>query len=176
MMFPAAGSGSMAADSPTDTASSGVSGSDVGSQPVSGDGGRSPRQWWHAGGRVIVGVVPLLILLVTVVAPVVAQPPTPTPTPAAGTGPSDICTTDLAETIRNMILMIQFGGPLLGGLVGAGAMLLKPVMRGEDMKRKMKQLRDGAIIWGVVAAPLFVTTIQYVVTGVVVGAPTCSII
>lgn len=113
--------------------------------------------------------------LVAFVAAAGAQPPTPTPTPA-GTGPSDICTTNLAETIRNMILLIQFGGPLIGGLVGAGAMVLKPVMRGEDMKRKLKQLRDGAIIWGVVAAPLFVTTIQYVVTGVVVGAPTCSII
>lgn len=118
----------------------------------------------------------LVVGLLAFVAPAVAQPPTPTPTPAAGSGPADVCTTDLAETIRNMILMIQFGGPLLGGFVGAAAMVLKPLMRGEDMKRKMKQLRDGAIIWAVIAAPLFVTTIQYVVTGVVVGAPTCSII
>lgn len=123
----------------------------------------------------MVGVIPLLILLVTVVAPVVAQTPTPTPTSAAGSGPSGICTTPLADTIRNMIRMIQFGGPLIGGVVAVAAMILKPLVRGEDVKRKLKQLRDGAFLWGVIAAPLSITTIQFVVNGVVVGGPTCSI-
>lgn len=108
-------------------------------------------------------MVIVLALLVAFVAPA-----------AARAGPEAICTTDLADTIRNIFLLIQFGGPLVGGVVGTGAMVIKPYLRGEDMKRQAKQLRDGAFLWGVVAAPLAMTMVQFLLNNVVAGGSTCG--
>lgn len=116
----------------------------------------------------------LFVGLVAFVAAAGAQPPTPTPTSAAASGPVKVCTTALADTVRNIILMIQLGGPLIGGTVGIAAMVLKPLVRGEDLKRKLKQLRDGGIFWGVIIAPLSITSLQFLVNSIVVGGSTCS--
>lgn len=59
-----------------------------------------------------------LLLSVFVVQPAVAQ----------GSGAA-FCQTDMATTIKNLFTIIQFGGPLVGGLIALGAIVATPMTR-----------------------------------------------
>ena len=114
----------------------------------------------------------LLIVTLGVVAidPASAQT-TPTPTPTTGEA---FCGTDMATTIRNLFSLIQFGGPLIGGVIALGTTLALTAARTVDFKRELKSMRNQAIIWGVIVAPLGTTILQFFLTSVVAGGSSCS--
>ena len=84
------------------------------------------------------------------------------------------CETDMATTIRNMFSLIQFGGPLIGGVIALGAVVVAPVVRRADAKREIKEVRNQAVIWGVIVAPLGVVILQFLLTSVVAGGSSCN--
>ncbi|WP_332900202.1 hypothetical protein [Haladaptatus sp. CMSO5] len=85
----------------------------------------------------------LALLSVLAVSPALAQ-----------TTGEAFCTTSMAETIQNVFTVIQFGGPLIGGVIALGATVAVPTIRRSDMKRELKEARNQAVIWGIVVAPL----------------------
>jgi hypothetical protein len=84
------------------------------------------------------------------------------------------CETALAQTIMNLIGVIQVGGPLVGGLVAIGSVAVMPMVRRSDMKREIKELRDQSLVWGVIVAPLGTTILQFLLGNVVTGAQACG--
>lgn len=107
--------------------------------------------------------IPVLVLVILVSQPALAQ-----------TAGSDFCSTDMAETIRNMFNLIQFGGPLIGGVVALGAAVATPYVRRADTKEELKGIRNGAVIWGVIVAPLAAVIIGFLLNNVVVGGTSCG--
>ncbi|MFB6218077.1 MAG: hypothetical protein ABEH77_02690 [Halobacteriaceae archaeon] len=107
----------------------------------------------------------LTTLVVTIVAvdPVLAQ--------SSG---SAFCETAMAETVKNLFSLIQFGGPLVGGVVALGATVVTPTVRRSDMKRELKEARNQAILWGVLVAPLGTAIVQFLLTNVVAGGASCA--
>jgi len=94
---------------------------------------------------------------------------------ANGTGVgSSFCQTDMATTVRNLFTLIQFGGPLIGGLVALGTTVAIPVIRRADTKKELKSMRVQAVVWGVIVAPLGTTILQFLLTSVVAGGASCS--
>jgi len=109
-------------------------------------------------------------LAVVLVEPAAAQTAT-----ANGTGVgSSFCQTDMATTVRNLFTLIQFGGPLIGGLVALGTTVAIPVIRRADTKKELKSMRVQAVVWGVIVAPLGTTILQFLLTSVVAGGASCS--
>ncbi|WP_436932439.1 hypothetical protein [Halosimplex halobium] len=97
-------------------------------------------------------------------------------TTASGSGVgSSFCETNLADTIRNLFTLIQFGGPLVGGLVALGATIAIPLFRRADTKKELKSMRIQAVVWGVLVAPLGTTILQFLLTSVVAGGASCSL-
>lgn len=96
-----------------------------------------------------------------------------TPAAAQSTGAA-FCKTALAATIKNMFTVIQFGGPLIGGLIALGATVAIPTTRRSDRKRELKELRNQALIYGVLVAPLGTTIIAFLLNSVVVGGSSCG--
>lgn len=106
---------------------------------------------------------PLLLLVVVTAAPATAQ--------STGTA---FCNSQIAQTIKNIFTLIQFGGPLIGGVVGLGATVAMSTVRRSDKKRELKELRNQAVIYGIVVASLGVTIIQFLLNNVVAGGASCS--
>jgi len=84
------------------------------------------------------------------------------------------CQTALAQTLLNIFQLIQFGGPLIGGVIALGATVALPTIRRSDLKREIKELRTQGLIWGVIVAPLGTAIIQFLLSDVVAGGASCS--
>lgn len=95
------------------------------------------------------------------------------PVLAQGVGAS-FCQTALAQTLKNIFTVIQFGGPLIGGVIALGATVALPTVRRSDLKREIKELRNQGIVWGVVVAPLGTVIIQFILNNVVAGGGSCA--
>ncbi|RMB08331.1 hypothetical protein [Haloplanus aerogenes] len=104
-----------------------------------------------------------LLLLLFATGPVTAQ----------SVGPA-FCTSDMAETIKNLFTLIQFGGPLLGGVIALGATVVLPTVRRVDMKRELKEMRNQAVLWGVIVAPLGTAIVGFLLNNVVAGGASCG--
>ena len=104
-----------------------------------------------------------VLLSLTAVEPVFAQ----------SVGES-FCTTDMAETVRNLFSIIQFGGPLIGGTLFLGATVATPAVRRTDLKKEIIELRNQALIWGVIVAPLATVILQFLLNNVVAGGASCG--
>jgi len=105
----------------------------------------------------------MLLLGLLAVQPVVAQ--------SSGAA---FCQTDMATTIKNLFTIIQFGGPLVGGLIALGAIVATPMTRRADLKKEVKEIRNQGIIWGVIVAPLGTGIIQFLLNDVVAGGVSCG--
>jgi|GEM_PF-1107788 len=124
------------------------------------DRGRSrPRRVLNA--RSIIGAG--LLLSIIAVDPVLAQ-----------TSGEAFCETDMALTIKNVFSIIQFGGPLIGGVVALGTTVAMTTVRRADLKKEMKEARNQAVIWGIIVAPLGTAIVQFMLNNVVVGATSCG--
>ncbi|MFB6254781.1 MAG: hypothetical protein ABEI06_09230 [Halobacteriaceae archaeon] len=93
---------------------------------------------------------------------------------AAESTATAFCQTKLAATIRNIFTMIQFGGPILGGTTALGASVLLPYMRRADRIREIKQIRNQALVWGVIMAPLSSSFLQFILNNIVVTSGSCG--
>jgi len=118
----------------------------------------SPRFRYHR-----IAVVSTLILSLVAVDPALAQ----------STG-SAFCGTDMAETIKNLFTLIQFGGPLIGGVLALGATVMLPTVRRADLKKEMKSIRNQAVVYGLLVAPLGTAIVQFLLNNVVVGGTSCG--
>lgn len=131
----------------------------------------APDSSWESGNRRLVRTLPsaqtlgLSLLLTGLVAadPALAQ--------SVG---SDFCSTDMAETIRNVFTVIQFGGPLIGGTLFLAATVALPATPRSDLKKTIKELQRQALVWGVIVAPLATTIVQFLLNNVVAGGASCS--
>lgn len=114
----------------------------------------------YATGRLILALVPLVLLVGRV---------------AAQSDPGTaFCGSDMAGTIQNMFTIIQFGGPLVGGVVALGAIVAIPFTRRSDWKKEMKSVRNQGLLWGVIVAPLGTQIVQFILNNVVVGGTSCG--
>lgn len=84
------------------------------------------------------------------------------------------CETDMAQTIKNLFTLIQFGGPLVGGVLALGATVATPTVRRSDLKKELKEVRNQALVWGVLVAPLGTAIIQFLLNNVVAGGASCG--
>jgi len=96
-----------------------------------------------------------------------------TPVSAQSIGES-FCQTALAQTLMNIFQLIQFGGPLIGGVIALGATVALPTIRRSDLKREIKEVRNQGVVWGIIVAPLGTAIIQFMLNNVVAGGATCS--
>ncbi|MFB6211009.1 MAG: hypothetical protein ABEI76_05680 [Halobacteriales archaeon] len=110
-----------------------------------------------------------MLLLSTLGVVVIAS--TPAVAQTAGTA---FCTSALAETIKNLFTVIQFGGPLIGGVVALGSVIAIPATRRVDFKKELKELRNQAVIWGILVAPLGTEIVKFLLNSVVVGGTSCG--
>lgn len=121
-----------------------------------------------------IGIVPLnrslrTTLLTTLILGVVAVDPA-----FAQSSVDAFCQTDMAKTIKNLFTLIQFGGPLVGGVIALGATVATPTVRRSDIKKELKETRNQALIWGVIVAPLGTAIIQFLLNNVVAGGASCG--
>jgi hypothetical protein len=84
------------------------------------------------------------------------------------------CQTAVAQTIKNLFSVLQFGGPLVGGVIALGATVALSSVRRSDLKREIKEIRNQGIIWGVIVAPLGTVIIQFILNNVVAGGGSCA--
>lgn len=124
----------------------------------SGDGGAAP--WITRTAATGGGLIALLVLATT---PALAQD-----------AAQQFCETPMATTVINAINVVQFAGPLLGGFLAIGSVVVLPVVRRADMKREIKSIRNQALIWGVVVAPLGTAILKFILNGIVAGASSCG--
>lgn len=117
-----------------------------------------PRAWVRAG--ILVGLALTLVVFVT--------------QPAAAQVGTAFCESDMATTIKNLFTLIQFGGPLIGGVIALGAIVATPMVRRADMKREIKEVRNQAIIWGIIVAPLGTAIVAFILNNVVAGGSSCG--
>ena len=95
------------------------------------------------------------------------------PVLAQSTGTA-FCQTDMAQTVKNLFTLIQFGGPLVGGVIALGATVGTPAIRRADLKKEMKEMRNQALVWGVIVAPLGTAILQFLLNNVVSGGASCG--
>ena len=94
---------------------------------------------------------------------------------AAAQSPGEaFCNTDMAQTIQNIFTLIQFGGPLLGGVLALGATVALPFVRRSDWKKEMKSIRNQGLLWGVIVAPLGTQIVAFLLNNVVAGGSSCG--
>jgi hypothetical protein len=94
---------------------------------------------------------------------------------AAAQSPGEaFCNTDMAQTIQNIFTLIQFGGPLLGGVLALGATVALPFVRRSDWKKEMKGIRNQGLLWGVIVAPLGTQIVAFILNNVVAGGSSCG--
>ena len=108
-------------------------------------------------------LVSTFVLLVIATAPVQAQ--------SSG---SAFCGTDMAQTIKNLFTLIQFGGPLIGGVIALGTTVALPAVRRVDVKKELKETRNQAIVWGIIVAPLGTAIVGFLLNNVVAGGTSCG--
>jgi len=84
------------------------------------------------------------------------------------------CGTDIAQTIKNIFTLIQFGGPLIGGVIALGTTVALPTVRRADLKKEFKEARNQAIVWGVIVAPLGTAIVGFLLNNVVAGGASCA--
>ncbi|WP_158055621.1 hypothetical protein [Halorussus halophilus] len=84
------------------------------------------------------------------------------------------CQTNMAGTVRNLFTVIQFGGPLIGGVLTLGATVFMPIVRRADLKKELKEIRNQGFVWGVIVAPLGTSIIQFALNNIVVGGASYS--
>jgi hypothetical protein len=96
-----------------------------------------------------------------------------TPVAAQSSGTA-FCDTNMAQTVKNLFTLIQFGGPLVGGVIGLGATVALPTVRRADLKRELKEARNQAIVWGVIVAPLGTAIVGFLLNNVVAGGASCG--
>jgi hypothetical protein len=87
---------------------------------------------------------------------------------------SAFCESNMADTIQNIFTIIQFGGPLIGGVLALGAMVAIPFTRRSDWKKEMKSVRNQGLLWGVIVAPLGTEIVQFILNNIVVGGTSCG--
>lgn len=91
------------------------------------------------------------------------------------TGPGTaFCNTDMAATIQNLFTIIQFGGPLVGGVLALGATVAMPMIRRSDRKKGLRTIQMQGLLWGVIVAPLGTEIVQFILNNVVVGGTSCG--
>lgn len=95
------------------------------------------------------------------------------PVGAQSTGES-FCETNLAATVKNLFQVVQYGGPLLGGLLALGATVALPAVRRSDAKRELKEVRNQGVLWGIIVAPLGTGIVRFLLDAVVVGGTSCA--
>ena len=117
--------------------------------------------------KVRVPVITVLGLALLAIEPAAAQS-------AGGETATAFCNTAMAQTAKNIFTVIQFGGPLIGGVVALGATVMMPVVRRADFKKEFKETRNQALIWGVIVAPLATVILQFLLNNVVVGGVSCG--
>jgi len=117
----------------------------------------------HWQTRLVIHLVPALAVLSLLIGTAAAQSP----------GQS-FCNTDMAQTIENIFTLIQFGGPLLGGVLALGATVVLPFVRRSDWKKEMKEIRNQGLLWGVIVAPLGTQIIAFILNNVVAGGSSCG--
>jgi len=119
------------------------------------------------GGRIegrLIGLLPAIAFLTLFVG-----------TAAAQSSPgSAFCSTDMAQTIKNIFRLIQFGGPLLGGVLALGATVGLPFVRRSDWKKELKEIRNQGLLWGVIVAPLGTQIVAFLLNNVVAGGSSCG--
>jgi hypothetical protein len=93
---------------------------------------------------------------------------------AAQSGPAAFCGTAMADTIKNIFTLIQFGGPLIGGVIALGATVAMPITRSADQKFQLKEARNQAVIWGLIVAPLGTLIVAFLLNNIVVGGASCG--
>jgi len=108
-------------------------------------------------------------LLVTLLFGVVAVEPV-----MAQSSVESFCGTDMAQTIENLFRLIQFGGPLIGGVIALGATVAIPTVRRSDLKKDLKETRNQALIYGVIVAPLGTAIVAFLLNNVVAGGASCG--
>ncbi|WP_256545683.1 hypothetical protein [Halobellus inordinatus] len=84
------------------------------------------------------------------------------------------CGTDIAQTIKNIFTLIQFGGPLIGGVIALGTTVALPTVRRSDLKKELKEARNQAVVWGVIVAPLGTAIVGFLLNNVVAGGASCA--
>lgn len=84
------------------------------------------------------------------------------------------CNSDMATTIKNLFTLIQFGGPLVGGVIALGAIVAIPTVRRADLKKELKEVRNQGLIWGVIVAPLGTAIVTFLLNNVVAGGSSCG--
>lgn len=87
---------------------------------------------------------------------------------------SAFCDSNMADTIQNIFTIIQFGGPLIGGVLALGATVAIPLTRRSDWKKEMKSVRNQGLLWGVIVAPLGTEIVQFILNNIVVGGTSCG--
>lgn len=119
--------------------------------------------WNNTRMAIFQSVAATFVLGLVAVQPAVAQ-----------TSGMAFCQTDMAITIKNLFTIIQFGGPLIGGLIALGAIVATPTIRRADLKKEIKEIRNQGIVWGVIVAPLGTGIIQFLLNDVVAGGVSCG--
>lgn len=92
----------------------------------------------------------------------------------SGGAGSAFCNSNMADTLKNIFGLIQFGGPLIGGALALGAMVATPLTRRSDWKKEMKSIRNQGLLWGVIVAPLGTEIVQFILNNIVVGGTSCG--
>jgi|AntDeeMinimDraft_4_1070355.scaffolds.fasta_scaffold00317_3 hypothetical protein len=113
--------------------------------------------------RLIIRLIPALAAFTLFVAPAAAQ--------SSGQA---FCNTDMAQTIQNVFTIIQFGGPMLGGVLALGATVGLPFVRRSDWKKELKEIRNQGLVWGVIVAPLGTQILSFILNNVVAGGNACA--
>lgn len=90
-----------------------------------------------------------------------------------GTG-SAFCGTAMATTIKNVFTVIQFGGPLVGGVLALGATVTLPMSGRSDRKQRLMEIRNQGLLWGVLVAPLGTEIVGFLLNNVVSGGSSCA--
>jgi len=105
-----------------------------------------------------------VILCIVAVDPALAQ-----------TAGEEFCDTDMAETVKNLFSLIQFGGPLIGAVVALGTSVAMTAVRRADLKKELKEARNQAVVWGIIVAPLGTAIVGFLLNNVVEGASSCGL-
>jgi hypothetical protein len=136
------------------------------------DGTRSLRSTALRLGSVRISKQYALTAILVVALPVLC---TGTVSAQSGSDPGTaFCDTDMAGTIQNLFTIIQFGGPLVGGVLALGATVAMPIVRRSDRKKGLRAVQMQGLLWGVIVAPLGTEIVQFILNNVVVGGTSCG--
>ncbi|MFB6192343.1 MAG: hypothetical protein ABEI11_03380 [Haloarculaceae archaeon] len=80
----------------------------------------------------------------------------------------------MATTIKNVFTVIQFGGPLVGGVLALGATVTLPMSGRSDRKQRLMEIRNQGLLWGVLVAPLGTEIVGFLLNNVVSGGSSCA--